>query len=140
MVPKARSPAAAAARVRGDAIEQPGDLAGGKIRIEQQPGLGPDLQLMAAGAQGFAHRGGAPVLPDDGVVDRLAGRPVPDHRRFALVADADAGDVFCGKAGFRHGLAHGGHNRAPDFLRVVLDLARRRIDLAQFLLRAGKRL
>ena len=36
---------------------------------------------------------GAPVLPDDGVVDRLAGRPVPDDRRLALVGDADGGDV-----------------------------------------------
>ena len=37
------------------------------------------------------HVGGAAILPDDGVVHRLAGRAVPHHRRLALVGDADAG-------------------------------------------------
>ena len=33
------------------------------------------------------------VLPDEGVVQRLAGAPVPDQRRLALVGDADGGEV-----------------------------------------------
>ncbi len=37
--------------------------------------------------------GGAPVLPDDGVVERAPGAPVPQPRRLALVGDADRGDV-----------------------------------------------
>ena len=41
----------------------------------------------------LAERRGAPVLPDDGVVDRLAGRLVPDDDGFALVGDADRRDV-----------------------------------------------
>ena len=36
---------------------------------------------------------GAGVLPDDGVVDGLAGGPVPHHRGLALVGDADRGEV-----------------------------------------------
>ena len=38
-------------------------------------------------------RVGARVLPDDRVVDRLAGLAVPDHGRLALVGDADRRDV-----------------------------------------------
>ena len=41
----------------------------------------------------LAQRRGAAVLPDDGVVDRLAGGAVPDTRGLALIGDADAGDV-----------------------------------------------
>ena len=37
---------------------------------------------------------GAGVLPDDGVVHRLAGLPVPDHRGLALVGDPECGDVL----------------------------------------------
>ena len=33
------------------------------------------------------------VLPDEGVVQRLAGALVPDQRRLALVGDADGGEV-----------------------------------------------
>ena len=40
----------------GDVVEQPGDLAGGEIGIEQQPGLGGDLRLVAAVAQQRAQR------------------------------------------------------------------------------------
>ena len=34
--------------------------------------------------------GGAPILPDDGVVHGLAGLAIPDDRGFALVGDAHA--------------------------------------------------
>ena len=43
-----------------------------------------------ASPQRRAGVGGAPVLPDDGVVDGPAGRAVPDHRGLALIGDADA--------------------------------------------------
>ena len=43
-------------------------------------------------------------------------------------------------AGLRHGVAHGRDRRRPDFLRIVLDLSRPRIDLAEFLLRGRDRL
>jgi len=121
-------------------VEQPGDLAGGKIRIEQQPRLGRDLRLMAACAQRIAKIGGAAVLPDDGIVDGLAGGAIPDNRGLALIGYADAGDVLGRQAGFRDCRAHRRDRRRPDLLRIVLDLARRGINLAQFLLRAGERL
>ena len=122
-------------------IEQPGDLAGGKIRIEQQPGFGGDLRFMAAGAQRIAKIGGAPVLPDNRIVNRLAGGAVPDDGGFTLIGDADAGDILGRQARpspWRR--ARMATARRPDFLGVVLDPSGRRIDLAQLLLRAGERL
>ena len=44
---------------------------------------------MAGAAQLVAARGGAPVLPDERVVDRLAGRRVPGDHGLALVGDPD---------------------------------------------------
>ena len=90
-----------------DMIEQPRDLGGGKIRVEQQPGFLRDLRLVPRGAQNIADIGGAPVLPDDSVVDRLAGGAIPDDDGLALVSDADRGDILGGDLGFRHHLAHG---------------------------------
>ena len=65
--------AALGARARaGDVVEHPGDLGRREIRVEPQPGLRDDRRLVARRAQRLADVGGAPVLPDDGVVDRLA--------------------------------------------------------------------
>ncbi len=84
--PRARAPA--------HVVEQPGDLGAGEIGVEQQAGLGGDVPARAPSAFSCcAGVGGAPVLPDDGAVDRLAGRAVPDDRGLALVGDADGGDV-----------------------------------------------
>ena len=52
-------------------VEQPGDLAGGKIRIEQKSRLGGDFRFATGAPQGLAILGGAPVLPDDRIVDWL---------------------------------------------------------------------
>ena len=116
-------------------VEQPGDLGRREIRIEHEAGLFRDLRLMARGAQRGAGIGGAPVLPDDRIVDRLARRAIPDDRGFALIGDADPGDILGADAGLRHRLPHGRDHGRPDFLRIVLDPPRRRIDLPQLLLR-----
>ena len=122
-----------------DAIEQPGDLGGGKIRINEKPGFAGDIRLVPVAAQRLAIVGGAAILPDDCVVDRPAALPVPDHHGFTLIGDADAGNVFCADASLRHRRTNGGHDRRPDLFGIVLDLARRRINLVQFLLRRGER-
>jgi hypothetical protein len=123
-----------------DGVEQPGNLAGGKIRIEHQSGLGGDFRLMTGAPQRIAIIRGAAILPDDGVVNGLAAGAIPDHRGFALIGDADAGYVFGGKAGLGHRAAHGGDRGLPDFFRIMLDMAGRWINLPQFLLRGGERL
>ncbi len=120
-----------------DVIEHPRDFRGGEIRVEHEPGLVRDLRLMVLRGKLGAHVGRAAILPDDRVVDRLAGGTVPDQRGLALVGDADRRDVFRRDAGFRHHFAHGLDRGRPDRLRIVLDQAGRRIDLRKFPLRDG---
>jgi hypothetical protein len=76
----------------GHVVEQPLDLGGGEIGVDHEPGRGLDVRLEALGHQLAAQRGRAPVLPDDGIVDRPARGPVPDDGGLALVGDADGGD------------------------------------------------
>src|SRR5205807_9188817 len=70
-------------------IENPGDLGGGEIGVEQEPRLAPHWLLGAGGFERGTVGRGAPVLPDDGAGNRLAARALPDHRRLALVGDAE---------------------------------------------------
>ena len=89
---------------------------------------------MALFAQLRAGRFGAAVLPDDGVVNGLAGFAVPDHRGFALVGNAQRADVLRFQAGLGQRLAGRGQLAAPDFHRIVFDPARSGINLRQLLL------
>src|SRR5438552_17101236 len=84
-------------------------------------------------------RHGPPVLPDDGVVDWLAGLAVPDDGRLALIGYADAHQVLQGNILVLRRFAGHLTLRLEDFLRVVLDPAGLRIDLAQFALRGADR-
>src|SRR5258708_3421833 len=74
-------------------IKQPCDFAGGEIRIEQEPGLACYLALVTGPPQCLAVADGAPILPDDCIVDGFSSAAIPDHRGFALIGDANAGDV-----------------------------------------------
>jgi hypothetical protein len=115
-------------------VEEPGELGAREIRVEQKARLLLHHRLMAVAAQRSRHRGGAPILPDDGVVHRRAGVAVPKHDRLALVRDADGGDRT---RRLLPGFAHGGERGGPDHLRVVFHPARSGIDLREFLLRGG---
>ena len=70
-----------------------------------------------------AQPGRAPVLPHDGPVQRLSGRPVEGDQRLALVGDAEGGNRVAplGQAGAE--LGQGGAHGLPDFRGVVLDPA-----------------
>jgi len=71
----------------------------------------------------------APALPDDGVVERPSRRAVEDEHRLALVGQAQAGG--CGQAVrvARGNITNHGEDILPDFLGVVFDPTRLRIDL-----------
>jgi hypothetical protein len=60
---------------------------------------------------------------------------VPDDRGLALVGDADRGDVFRLQPGLFQRLAANRDRRGPDVLGLVLDPARGREMLREFLLR-----
>ena len=118
-----------------DMVEDPADLGGREVGVNHQPGAAPDLLGAAKLPQLGTERLAAPVLPDDRVVDGLAGAAVPDHGGLALVGDADGLDVARGQPGLGDGLAGGGELRLPDFFRVVFYPAGLGVDLAELALR-----
>ena len=114
----------------GNMIEQPLRLGGGEVRIEQKTRAPRHLRLVSFGFQRATALCRAAILPDDGIVKRLARAAIPEHGRLALIGDADGGDV-------RRRHAFDGHAAAverglPDFFRIVLHPAIVGIDLAQF--------
>ncbi len=123
-----RAPAA------GHVIEDPGDLGAGEIRIEDQAGLGRDRLLVPGAPQFITALGGAAILPDDGIVDRLAGGAIPHHRGLALVGDADAGQRRGAELGAGQRRAADLDRRRPDLLGIVLDPTRLGKDLRQLFL------
>src|SRR5206468_9417684 len=81
------------ARAR-DLVEQPCDLGATEIGVDDQAGAFANQALRAHITQFLAERGSAAVLPDDRVVNRLAGLPVPHDRGLALVGAADRHHVL----------------------------------------------
>src|SRR5205085_6357094 len=112
-----------------DVVEYPRDLRPREVGRERQADVRPQT-VDALVARELAHqRAGAGVLPDDRVVDRLAGLAVPHDRRLALVGDADRGDVAGLAVGRRHRTADDLARAPPHLLRVVLDPTGARCDL-----------
>ena len=116
-------------------VEKPGELGAGEVGVDDQAGLCPEELLQPEALQVVAGCGGAPVLPDDGVMDRPAGQPVPDQRGFPLVGDPDGGDVRGAHAGADQGLCGHPDLGRPDFPAVLLHPAGPGKYLADFLLR-----
>ena len=82
-----------------DVVEDPLDLRPGEVGRQRQAGLGAEAVLAAVLGELVDDHVGPRVLPDDRVVDGLAGVLVPDDRGLALVGDADGGEVRGGDAG-----------------------------------------
>ena len=70
-------------------------------------------------------------------MQRAARRALPQHGGLALVGDADGGDLGGVQSGLTQGLPRDGELVAPDLDGVVLDPARLRVNLPQFLLGHG---
>src|SRR4029079_11764809 len=120
-------------------VKEPANLACGKIRIEHQSRFFGNYALVTVLPKGVAALGGAPILPYDRIVNRFAAFAVPNHHGFTLVGDTDtaniAGRDFC----LAHDRPDGFEDGSPDFLGVVLDFPRSRINLTQLFLCGGKR-
>src|SRR5680860_789815 len=104
-------------------VEQPCYLGAGKIRVKQQSGFCPECFFMAGFFQFFTQLSAAPVLPDNCLVHRLAAVAIPQNKCFALVGNANGGDVTCADFRSANSLLAGGNNARPNFFRVMLDPA-----------------
>jgi hypothetical protein len=104
-----------------DVLEDPDDLGAGEICGQRKPDVLLESLDSAVLREAFDDVLRAGVLPDDGVVHRLARVPVPDDRGLALIGDADRGDVVTGEVCLREGLADDLSGVAPDLSRVVFD-------------------
>src|SRR5439155_6159317 len=112
-------------------VKQPGDLGAAEIGVDYQAGALANEALRTDIPQFLAKRGGAAVLPHDGVVDRLAVLPVPHDGGLALNRDADRHEVFGRDIAFSQRLARYVALRGDDLARVVLDPAGLWKDLAE---------
>ena len=119
----------------GHVVQDPLELCGREVGVDDQPGLLPDQVGQAAGLQLVAVLACAAALPDNGVVDRLAGVTVPDDGRLALVRDADGGDVLRRRADLVHGRQRHAELGRPDLVGVMLDPAGLGEILGELLLR-----
>ncbi|OPZ05782.1 MAG: hypothetical protein BWZ09_00882 [Alphaproteobacteria bacterium ADurb.BinA305] len=118
----------------GDVVEQPGELGGGEIGIELQPGARAHVLCAARGAQALALDRGAAVLPDDRGGEGATTGALPQHGGLALVGDADRRHLACGHAGIGERLASAVELGTQDVLGIVLDPVGRREVLRECLL------
>lgn len=118
-----------------DVVQDPLHLGAGEVRVNHQAGVVTDVLFQAVALELLADVGGAAALPNDGVVNRLAGLFFPDDGGFALVGDADAGDLIGIDVGFRQHFYQRRTLRRPDLHWVVLNPAGLWIDLREFALR-----
>src|SRR5262245_21643515 len=115
-------------------LQEPGELGRGEIGIDHESRRLGDMIAPSLAQELAAKPGGAAVLPNDRVGERPRARALPYHARLALIGDADGGDTRGIDAAER--CAAHLQNGPPDLLGVVLDLARRRVDLRKRGLRA----
>ena len=76
-----------------DVVEEPADLGGGEVGVNDEAGLLFDGLEVSLRLQFLGVVRGTAALPDDGVVNGTAGRFVPKDGGLALVGDTDGGDV-----------------------------------------------
>ena len=118
----------------GDVVQDPLELGGGEVGVDHQPRALPEPVREPPLLQFVAEPAGAAALPDDGVVHRLAGNPVPDDGGLPLVSDADSGDVPRFSSHLSHSLHSHPQLGGPDLVGVVLHPAGLGEDLGEFLL------
>ena len=119
-------------------VQDPLHLRAAEISVCYQTGLLFDDCVKTFSLQLVAAPGGAPALPDDGVVDRLAARLLPQDRCLTLVGDSQRRNFVDLDPGVEHRLLRGLQLAPPDFLGIVLNPSRPRIDLAKISARLAR--
>ncbi len=98
----------------GHVVEQPLELGAREIGVEDEAGLARrSVAAWPAARSSSQMRRRPPVLPDDRVGDRPAGRAIPQHRRLALIGDADRGDVRARDPGLGERFVHARPTASP---------------------------
>ena len=115
-------------------VQNPFELGGGKVGVDNQTGFPADGIGQASLLQAVAIFRGPAALPDNGIAYRLSGSFVPDDGGFPLVGDADSGDIGCGSPQLTHGLRSHTELGSPDLPGIVLHPAGVGKDLRKFLL------
>ena len=118
----------------GDVVEDPLQLGGREVGVDDEAGLFPEFFGQAAGLQLVAVGAGAAALPDDRMVDRLTGLLVPDDGGLALVGDADGRDIRRAGPDLVHGRKGHAQLGGPDLVGVMLHPAGLRKILGELLL------
>ena len=117
-----------------DVVQDPLDLRAGEVGGQAQAAdLAETIRALVA-LKLLDDVGGTHVLPDDRVVHGLAGVLIPHDRGLALVGDTHGGQVVAVDLRLLQGLRDDGTSGVPDLDGVVLDPARVREDLREFLL------
>ena len=75
-----------------DVLQYPDDFGAGEVGAERKARC-RSIAVGVAVSEAINDGLRSSVLPDNGVVDRLAGSAIPDDRCLALVGDADGGDI-----------------------------------------------
>ena len=123
----------------GNGVEEPGDLGGREIGVEQEACRRRHLRFAAGGLQRRTGLRRSTVLPDDRVADRPAGRAIPDEGGLALIGDSERRQSRGLAPGPAQRLARGRNGARPKRLGIVLHPARPRKNLRDFFLGDGDR-
>jgi hypothetical protein len=118
---ESEGPGIARVRDRLFVLDQPGQLAGGEVRIERHAAALPHLLGAAVGLEPVERLLRALVLPGHDRRERVAGFGVPGENRLALVIEPARHDLA---VGVQKQLRHRVHDRDEHVLRVLLDPAR----------------
>ena len=137
LLPRLATKRFCAGATAGDVVENPGDLGRGEVGVEDEAGSVGDVVGDAGLLELCAFGGGSAVLPDDGGVDGLAGGAVPHDYSFALVGDADGGEIAGARARLGEDFDGATELRGEDLVSVVLDPAGLGIELLEFVLGNG---
>ncbi len=119
----------------GHIVQDPFQLGGREIGVDDQTRLFPEFLGQPPGLQLIAVGAGAAALPDDGMVNGLPRVPVPHDGGLALVGDADRRDVRCAGTYLIHGGKRHAQLGGPDLVGIVLHPAGFREILSKLLLR-----
>ena len=107
-------------------LEQPGELAGGVVRVERQARALPDRPFQSRGTKTLDDRERAPALPADRGGERPAILGIPGNDRLALVGQPGSNDALRAADLLQHARHRQDHG-IDDRLWVLLDPARRRM-------------